>query len=166
MASVSRAVQTINDKPDATVKALVNEFHLEVAETDVDRAAKYIVHAILNAAQTSDAVVAHVYTRVPRYKAPAAVATPQYNMTIAPFGAQVSVPEAEPDAPLATPVVMADAVSAVRNRAPSAFVSAVALLDDNKTLARSAQIELLKTNGIKESSAVVYIWRYNKGERS
>lgn len=167
MVSVSRAVQTINDKSDATVKALVNEFKLEVAESDIDKAAKYIVHAILNAAQTSEAVVAHVYTRVPRVKPAAAATNPQYRMTIAPFGTQVSVPVAESNVALALPVEVAETAAAkVRVRAPSAFLKAVELLDANKGIGRTAQIELLKTNDIKESSAVVYIWKYNKGERS
>lgn len=167
MASVNRGVQSINDKSDATVKALVNEFRLEVAESDIDRAAKCIVHAILNAAQTSEAVVAHVYTRVPRAKPVAAATNPQYRMTIAPFGAQVSVPVVESNVALALPVEMAETAAAtVRVRPASAFSKAVELLEANKAISRAAQIDLLKANDIKESSAVVYIWRYNKGERS
>ena len=161
--SVNRAVQTVNTMSNSMIDAMVNELGLVVAPGDAHRVAKCIIHALMSGAVDKDAVVNFVYKRVPKLEvevqtAPVVIDS-VHGVSVISSGGIVAT-----SAPLgvAAPITGRLGRSKLGN---SAFSRAVALLEDSQHLSRAGKLDLLVSADIKKSSAVVYLWRYNNGER-
>ena len=160
--SLNRAVQWVNTLSHHAVTRMVDEFGLQVDKSHEEKAAKCVVHAILNGAEDSEKVVAFVYTRIPKLvkTVPTIVRTMEH---LAPSFGNLGMMTVE--APLSTIIQEKMDNRGRRKTGNSAFCKAVELLDSAPTLSKAAQIDLLVANEIKKSSALVYHWKYCKGER-
>lgn len=162
-ASVNRAVQSVNGLSNHTIAQMVKEFGLEISTDENHRAAKCIVHALLSGASDKDAVVNFVYKRVARLEPVVQTAA----VTVDSFQT-VSVISSGGIVATTAPLAAVSTITGKMGRQKlgnSAFNRAVTLLDESNHLSRSAKIDSLIAAGIKKSSAVVYLWRYNNGDR-
>lgn len=163
--SVVRAVARVSTVPMPSIVALVEELEVRVDRKDYEKAAKNIVAAIIAGADTAAKVQEAVYKRIPKV---AVVVAPPRVLAVSPVAS--GLPTVETNAMLATPVNPANVAPVVGRRGRkklgnSDFNKVVGILDANPNVGRDAALNLLIAAGIKKSSAVVYVWRYNKGER-
>lgn len=158
--SAARAVQDVNYLSPKAVKALVTDLGLSV--NDHVAAAKYAVNAILSGVEDLERIATYVYGKTPKavVVVPSVYVSPSVTM-VSPLG-EINqgilpthlIPNFEP----------VTVRKARRKNGNSGFDRSKAILLANPNATRDEQLKLLVAAGIVDKSAVVYLWRFNKGE--
>lgn len=171
--NIAAATAFLNSAPDKTVHAFIDEFDLSLDNRDVLTAARFAADAILRDAGSVDKVVGFVRKRMTGF-----VQKPEAPVV----SVTTIVGEPVVDTPDVTivPVIEAGPAIAVKvkgkrgrpRNGDSDFCRAVAAIEkvgpaaERDTLLAAVTAQQSSKGGkIKQSSAVVYLWRYGKGER-
>jgi hypothetical protein len=156
------AVHFLNEAPDKTVKAFNAEFGLTPPAADALSAARFAADALFKGA-TVDKVAGYVGKRL---------------LGLTPQPAPIIIAAAPPIVETETVTVVQVAseqsafptVKGKRGRKKlgnSDMCKAVAAIESaDKKADRQTILDCIVAAGIKKASAVVYLWRYNNGERS
>lgn len=167
-----RSPQNIDRMSTDAVAAFLAEFNITVAEGHRVPAAKVAVSSAMISPNADVAAIAKsVYRRFPEVVPVADVQDEEapVQFKVGPCVASLGFYDAATTVevvPVIPEVQPEEAVTGTRRRGESAFDRAVAMLDNAGTLTREAQVALLLANEYNKSSANVYVWKYNKGERS
>lgn len=160
------AVEFLNSADDSKVEAFNREFGLHMSGADALSAANFAADAIFRGATAVDKVVGYVAKRMTGMAVQAAPVAPE-RMVV------VGVPVVDtPEVTIVPVVVLSDApVVSVKGRrgrkrlGNSDFAKVVGIIEANAGQERRTVLDCIVAQGIKDSSAAVYLWRYNKGER-
>lgn len=169
--NIAAASGFLSSASDETVAAFISDLGLSLSGSDALSAARFAADAILRGAGSVDKVVGYVAKRMTGTAPKPAVATSPVRIVGEPV---VDTPEV-----VVAPVVMetAPAVKMKGKRGRprlgnSDFCTAVAAIEaapkgsDRATLLSLIAAQSSAKGGtIKDTSAIVYLWRYNKGER-
>lgn len=169
--NIAAATAFLNAASDGTVAAFNSEFGLTPSREDAVAVARFAADAILRGAGAVDKVVAYVAKRMTGF-------APKPVVTASPVTV-VGVPVVDTPEVIVAPVVVNAApsvkVPGKRGRkrlGNSDFCAAVAAIEAApKGAERAVLLDCImaqassKGGNIKQSSAVVYLWRYGKGER-
>lgn len=167
------AVNALNEASEETIEGFNREFGITTTGDDALSSARFAADAILRGADTTAKVVAFVGKRM--LGQAAALAAPTSVMvvgqpvvdtptvTIVPVEEQPVAVEAGAEA---APVVKVKGRPGRKRLGNSDMCKAVAAIESApKGALRDEVLNCIIAAGIKKSSAVVYLWRYNKGER-
>lgn len=165
--TLAAAVGFLNEQAEDEDSEVVTNFNAEFGLTpnweDAGMVARFIVDAILRGAEDIAAVKGYVTKRLTGNTPPSIVGRPVV-VAAAPVyeDSEVVVTAVEDVAP-------AVAVKGKRGRKKnglSAMCKAVAIIEGYaKGTERQTVLDALVSAGINKSSAAVYMWRYNNGER-
>ena len=171
--NLSAAVDFISAASEEKVSAFNAEFGFNLNDDDATTAARFAVDAIYRGAATVDKVVGHVAKRMtgaPEKAAAAPVtmvmagpaAVDNSEVTVAPVEA-VTEGDGQTEA---APAVKVKGRRGRKRLGNSDFCKAVSIIQSLPANAdRKTVLDCLVAQNIKQTSAVVYLWRYNKGER-
>ena len=167
--SLPEAVDFVSSASEDAVQSFNAEFGIKLSGLDAITAARFAVDAIYRGAGAVDKVVGYVAKRMLAGPEKAA----QKPSTVTTVGAPVvDTPEVTvaPVVPIvdgsAAPPVKVKGRRGRKRLGNSDFCKAVATIDAMAPGAdRNTILDCIVASGIKRSSAVVYLWRYNKGER-
>jgi hypothetical protein len=161
-----KAVNYLNDAPEAVIASLNSEFNLSPPKCDALATARFVADAIFRGA-TADKIPGYVGKRllgqVPA-PAPTVVVMNADALPVIDETEEYVVVQAAP-----TPEPALESVKGKRGRrkdGKSAMCKAVAIIEKNAKADRHTILDAIVASGVKQTSAVVYLWRYNKGERS
>lgn len=163
--NVVAAVSFLNDADESVLNAFNHEFGLSPDEDDTLKVARFAATAVLNGAADVGAVKAFVSKRIigimPVLNAPVMVIgvpvvdTPEVTVT------EVVEVSFDPTAP-----VVVHGRKGRRKNGKSEFCKAVKVIEAQpEGVTRKTILDAIVAEGVKASSAIVYLWRYNKGER-
>lgn len=165
--NIAAATNFLNSAPEATLVAFNAEFGLTPADEDALAVARFAADAVLRGAGAVDKVVAYVAKRMmgiaPK---PVIAASPVIvGAPVVDTPEVVIAPVVELPAETA-PVIKVKGKRGRKRLGNSDMCKAVAAIEGAPTGAdRQTLLDCIIAAGIKQSSAVVYLWRYNKGER-
>lgn len=170
--SINSAVEFLNSAPDATIQAFIKEFDLNLKGADALVAARFAADAIFRDAKAVDKVVGYVAKRMTGMaEKPATtpfrvvmVGGPVVDTSEVSVVPVVALGESDGRAEVA-PAMVVKGRRGRKRRGDSAMCKAVKAIEASGAKEREALLQCIIAQGIKESSAVVYLWRYNKGER-
>ena len=163
------AVDFLNVADEATVEGFIREFKLTMNGRDALAAARFAADAIFRGAGAVDKVVGYVAKMMTGFAPkPAARAVP-VTMTGGPvvdMSEVVLVPVEPTVREEVAPVIAVKGRRGRKRLGDSDFCKAVSAIEGApKDIGREGLLNCIVAQGIKQSSAVVYLWRYNKGER-
>lgn len=168
--NLAAAVEFLNEAPESTANAFAAEFGLKMTGNEALTAARFAADAIFRGAGAVDKVVGYVAKRMTGMPASAAPVAPvrvvmvgqpvvdNESVTIAPVVVEAGTPTT-------APTVKVKGKPGRKRLGNSDFCKAVAAIEASKSKDRQALLDCIVAAGIKQTSAVVYLWRYNKGER-
>ena len=162
--TIAAAVAAMTSMDDNLLVSFCNDFGLTPTADDALTTARFAADAVFRGAVDKAAVVAYVRKRL---LGQAVVNAPIIVIGVpvvdTPDLTVVQVTDAEPDTS-AAPVKYG---RGRRKNGKSDFCKAVATIEAAGAAAsRETVLQCLVASGIKQTSAVVYLWRYGKGERS
>ncbi len=166
--NIAAASAFLNAAPEATLAAFNAEFGLTPDEDDALAVARFAADAVLRGAGAVDKVVAYVAKRMMGIAPKPVIAASPVTVVGAPV---VDTPEVviAPVVEIPTetaPVIKVKGKRGRKRLGNSDMCKAVAAIESAPTGAdRQVLLDCIIAAGIKQSSAVVYLWRYNKGER-
>jgi hypothetical protein len=172
--NIVAATDFLNSADDSVIRAFIGEFGLNLNGSDAIAAARFAADAILRGAGAVDKVVGYVSKRMTGFAPKPAPAVSPVRIV---GEAVVDTPEV-----IVAPVVevRAEAVPVIKVKGKrgrprlgnSDFCTAVKAIEAVGPKAERAALLAAVTSqasskggNIKQSSAVVYLWRYNNGER-
>lgn len=156
--SAAGAVNEVRFLDNRTVDAIL----AKVGVTVVDRlqATRMVVNAIMTGCEDNDRIQTYVYSKVGKYVPRAVYVAPQAMLT--PELGEIS----DSLKPYNLSTMQAVTIRKARRKTGSSgYDRSVTILDANPTAGRDERINLLVAQGIAKASALVYLWKYNKGER-
>lgn len=162
-ATLALAVAFLNDADATTVTAFNAEFGLTPSRNDATAVARFAADAVLRGADTIGKVSGYVFKRMTGVvTAPAPII-----IVAAPVVQTEDVTIVEVETLDAAPVVTLRGKRGRKKNGKSEFCKAVKVIQDSPaTASRRLLLDCMVAAGIKEQSAVVYLWRYKtKGER-
>jgi hypothetical protein len=174
--SLADAIDFLNSAPDATIEAFNAAFGMTPDDADALAVSRFAVDAIFKGAASVDKVVGYVAKRMlgiaPKPEAKpspvvmvGAPVVDNEDVTVVPV---VVMPEVREET---VPTIKVKGKRGRKRLGDSDMCKAVAVIEATPGVERATLLELIcaqpsKGGGlIKESSAAVYLWRYNKGER-
>lgn len=158
------ATKSIENISDDTLREFCGRFGLTPASADVPQTARLVADALLKGADSVDKVVGYVRKRMMGHVEKPVVLNAPVRI--------VGVPVVDNAEVIIAPVVPLAAVATIRpgrgrrKNGRSDMCKAVALIEAAGEAAdRDTILASLVAGGLNKSSAAVYLWRYNKGER-
>lgn len=156
--SAAGAVNEVKFIDARTVDAILAEVGVTVNDTYL--AVKLVINAIMTGVEDKERIQTYVYGKTPKFVPRAVYVAPRSLLTseLGDIGDSLL--------PYNLPTIQSVTIRKVRGKTGgSGFDRSVTLLDANPQASRDERINLLVAAGIAKASALVYVWKYNKGER-